>query len=838
MADPPANDNFVDATDQSGGPGFDAILINVDATKEPEEPDHAGNAGGASVWTRWTAPSTGTVRVDTCSSEFNTLLGVYTGDAVDDLTTVASNDDTAGCDGGGAGQGSLAWASVTAGTTYWIAVDGFDGAQGQARVRVTPPPSNDNFAAAASLIGVPASAAGTNLAASKEPGEPNHAGNVGGHSVWYSWTAPSTRTIRIDTCGSNFDTLLGVYTGSAVNGLTLVASNDDAQAIGGACSNGAGPLQSKVSFLTTAGTTYRIAVDGFTGGTGNGGPEGNFGLNISAAPPLNDAFADAQVLSGLPVAATGTNIDATKQSGEPSHAGNSGGRSVWYRWTAPSSGQVTIETCNSDFDTILGVYTGTAVNSLSPVASNDDTAGCGIVSGGGNRGSRVSFSATAGITYRIAVDGFNGAQGNVGVRVRPPPPANDNFAAAQLLSGLPTSAAGNNFSATRETGEPNHAGDPGGASVWYRWTAPSSGPVTVRTCGSSFDTVLGVYTGAAVGSLTPVGGNDDSCGTRSRVDFQAVEGTVYRIAVDGKAGAEGTISLNLFTTPPPPAIPSDLATTPTSPANDNSPKLHGTADADSTVSVYTNGDCSGSPAATGTTAEFASPGISVTVPGDSTTQLSARAANLVDDTSQCSSAIQYVEDSTAPDTVIDSPPHGTTGDPTPTFAFHSTEGESTFLCSVDQGTPDFDDCSGAASHTPADALADGDYTFRVKATDSAGNDDSVPATEAFTVDTSGPPVLNPPVMLDVAPPIATITLGPGGRTRDRTPTFGFASNEQGSRFDCRVDNRAWAACSSPHTMPSLSFGRHTFSARATDSAGNVGAPAERSFKVTKKRRKH
>ncbi len=75
--------------------------------------------------------------------------------------------------------------------------------------------------------------------------------------------------------------------------------------------------------------------------------------------PANDNFADAEELSGLlPLTQAGSNVDATKEPGEPDHAGGAGGSSVWYRWTAAASGPVTIDTCASDFDTLLGVYTG------------------------------------------------------------------------------------------------------------------------------------------------------------------------------------------------------------------------------------------------------------------------------------------------------------------------------------------------------------------------------------------------------------------------------------------------------------------------------------------------
>src|SRR5581483_8524117 len=92
-----------------------------------------------------------------------------------------------------------------------------------------------------------------------------------------------------------------------------------------------------------------------------------------------------------------TNIGATKQPGEPDHAGNPGGKSVWFRWTAPASGTATITTGGSNFDTLLAAYTGTALTSLAGIAADDDA-------GATDRTSTIAFPATAGTTYLIAVD--------------------------------------------------------------------------------------------------------------------------------------------------------------------------------------------------------------------------------------------------------------------------------------------------------------------------------------------------------------------------------------------------------------------------------------------------
>src|SRR6266567_1585110 len=138
-----------------------------------------------------------------------------------------------------------------------------------ATLSVNANPINDYFTNRITLIGTNLITAGTNVGATKEPGEPDHAGNTGGASVWWTWTAPANGTLRIATTNSDFDTVLGVYTGSSVSNLTLVASDDDS----------GGRLTSLVDFDVTGGTDYQIAVDGF------GGASGSISLTVAFAPP-------------------------------------------------------------------------------------------------------------------------------------------------------------------------------------------------------------------------------------------------------------------------------------------------------------------------------------------------------------------------------------------------------------------------------------------------------------------------------------------------------------------------------------------------------------------------
>ena len=144
------------------------------------------------------------------------------------------------------------------------------------------------------------------------------------------------------------------------------------------------------------------------------------------------------------------------------------------------------------------------------------------------------------------MDGFGGASGNIQLTVKPGL-LNDAFADRLQITGSSDIVVGSNVGATREANEPYHWRSTGGASVWWTWTAPLSGTVTISTAGSSFDTILAAYTGSSLASgLTLVANNDDG-GTdaTSKISFFATAGTVYQIAVDGYGGAAGSILLEV-----------------------------------------------------------------------------------------------------------------------------------------------------------------------------------------------------------------------------------------------------------------------------------------------------
>jgi hypothetical protein len=632
----------------SGGDEVQAVTWTGAATREVGEPNHAGFAGNNTVWLGYYATSTGWVSVDTQNSDFDTVLGVYTGNSVSTLTQIAANDDVA------AGETfSRVRINVTAGRQYHIAVSGKGTGSGTANVRVLAHDNFDNWVDAdpfdaepadktgywsyadfehgdstleagenhgvgrvhsvwqvftpsvttrigcnlwtydapvsmraftgatigtATLVAtgpdVPydsegyfemAATAGTTyhvaltsvnyrvasyadyecymrqdnddfatakvitpnlstnttytamtLAATKEVGEPNH-GAAATHSVWYSWTPATTSNVRLTTSLEDVDPMIAVYTGAAVNALTLVGSSDDA--VG---------TRPDLTFTAVAGTTYRIAVDS------KGTIGGSTRLNVqSAVAPANDLFANATVVPATGGTFAASTWGAGTEIGEPQHGTVVGGSSLWWNWTAPATRLIAIDTTQSSASSQVAVYTGTSVNALALVARSQDWNGTG-------RG-RVEFVATAGTTYRIAIDLANNGDGDVLLDVEPPP-SNDKFGGSVTL-GAVGKAQTVTLGGSKQVGEPAHAGNAGGSSVWYSWTAPVGGSITFNTVGSDFDTLLGVYTGTAVDTLVGVVANDDAIGTASKVTFTATAGFTYRIAIDGKNDARGTAVL-------------------------------------------------------------------------------------------------------------------------------------------------------------------------------------------------------------------------------------------------------------------------------------------------------
>lgn len=420
---------------------------------------------------------------------------------------------------------------------------------------VVPAPSNDFFVGREPITSIPATLTTSSRNATAEPGEGIHVYEPADYpgelptpkSLWWTWTAPTDGVYSLSTDGSDFDTLLAVYRGNNVATLDLAGRNDDAGF----------DWTSTVVFPASSGTAYQFVVDGYYSlvdpfdpfsptVTDFGGVQLNFKMND---PMINDNFADRTPFTGLNVAVTGHNVGSSWEPLEPEHFCYDPPlcyepfATVWWSWTAPSTGPVTFSTAGSSFDTILAVYTGSSLGGLSQIASNDDADDIGWLT----LASEVNFFAQAGQSYQIAVDTAAGV-GNVELHVANAPP-NDSFNNSISLTGDLVEAEGYTLNATFEAGEPSPVGNVFGRSIWWNWTAPRTGKVTLTTDGSNFDTTLVVYTGNSVSSLTSVVENNDRVDVKIRtslVSFGATEGATYQIQLDGYEGLAGRARLTLM----------------------------------------------------------------------------------------------------------------------------------------------------------------------------------------------------------------------------------------------------------------------------------------------------
>ena len=239
-----------------------------------------------------------------------------------------------------------------------------------------------------------------------------------------------------------------------------------------------------------------------------------------------------------------------------------------------------------------------------------------------------------------------------------------------------------------------------------------------------------------------------------------------------------TASYTQGATPPDP--PQITDTHPASPANDNNPKVKGTLGGGNpqTVKIFTNASCQGAAAASDTAAQFTGAGITVSVPDDQTTTISATAVDAASHESACSNPFDYAEDSTAPETQIDSGPSGTTNDAGPSFTFSSPDNSASFQCRLDSNNAaDWASCSSPKAYS---SLADGTHTFEVRAVDTAGNPDLTPATRTFTVDTT--------------PPDTTIDSGPAGAPRTTTAPTSPSTAATRREVQCQLDSGSYADC--------------------------------------------
>ncbi len=356
---PPSNDDF---SRPRKFPSIGSVFTetNTLATIQAGEPLHAGiSTVAASMWYSYSPIADGPVLVDTLRSGFPTVLAVYTGSTLSSLRSIASAAGTNG------NAGVELVFQATKGSTYWIAVASVStNSTGQFRLELQP---NGTIDVLPPLVSVSGLADGFLTLTNKLA--------VSGTALDPQPSPSGVQSVQVSLNNSISSTAFGTTNWKLLSPLTLA------------------PGQNQISV-----TSYDYA--------GNKSSPLVFSVYYRQPTQGNDAFALGTVLTNLSDTVKGSNVGATKEPGEPDHAGNAGGHSVWWVFNPPFSGLLSVTLRNSDFDTVMAVYTGDYVNDLTVVAANDDSLP-------GVSFSSLQVAVTAGVPIHIAVDGFGGATGNI-----------------------------------------------------------------------------------------------------------------------------------------------------------------------------------------------------------------------------------------------------------------------------------------------------------------------------------------------------------------------------------------------------------------------------------------
>jgi methionine-rich copper-binding protein CopC len=285
-----------------------------------------------------------------------------------------------------------------------------------------------------------------------------------------------------------------------------------------------------------------LAGNNYAGITG----DSTWNFKTTGASVLNDNFANRIVLSGVPVSTSGSNIGATPEVDEPSQSETT--ESVWWSWTAPSSGTFVVDTKGSNFDTYLSIFNGSALNNLTLIGSDDD--------GGENTTSLISLNATAGKTYQIAVDGFSSNTGSIQLNIATgdtTPPTASSFSPADNATGVGVGAnLVINFSEAIQQGAGNLVLKKLSDNSVVETIAVTADNITISgselTINPTADLKEGTdyYVEIANGAMTDLAGNNYAGITGNSTWNFKTKGTA---AINGTAGADnltGTASSDII----------------------------------------------------------------------------------------------------------------------------------------------------------------------------------------------------------------------------------------------------------------------------------------------------
>ncbi len=373
------------------------------------------------------------------------------------------------------------------------------------RIRVQP--RNDDFAQRILIPELPVVLQGSFDGAGVEAGEPGGAPSGEG-SLWWSWTAHTNGTVRAQS-----STPIKVFEGETLARLRPVAT-----------------LIGNRSFKVLAGRTYHFRAAG----------SDDDSVYVSLAwLPANDHFANRILLIGTNLTIDANNAGATLERNEPGVGNWVGGASLWWTWTAPASGTLLITRTNHVKTTFLGIFRGTKFANFESLYGDQTESS-----------PPVQLPVEAGVNYHLALHDPSGGYGPAPVTMHlrfVPQSLNDHFAQALSLAGAEVIFGGANYNATREPGEPARSIGQAAveATLWWKWTATSSGLATISAAPGSFKPFVEVFQGHNLASLETLFGNTIYLGVPATFSFEVSTGQEYYLSVGGAGSARGEFELRL-----------------------------------------------------------------------------------------------------------------------------------------------------------------------------------------------------------------------------------------------------------------------------------------------------
>ena len=426
-------------------------------------------------------------------------------------------------------------AQIAQGGTYTVLVGNGLGAAATLPATMTLAVSNfpagTNFAGRVALSGTSGLITADNRNGSFEPGEPLHAGQPGGKAVWYSWIAPVTGVVTMQTSGSTFDTLLAVYTGNSLSNLVVVDSDE----------GHGGFYTSKLNFNAFQGTQYQIAIDGF------GGDSGTFILswqeqNTSHLLPvfLNQPQNQTVAPGGTAIFnSTGGRVCGNGQTNcfDP----NPQLSYQWYFFGNPIPGATTnVLVVTNVQPAQVGTY---SLLIWTPYQTNQsDNAFLQINLTGSDVENALATDKLLDAQQALVI-GNSAPQLTTRVTDGSGPTPKD----ASIVRGYTGTQVFNTTGSATSPGEVI-CGVIGGASDWLSFVAEAPGVLYLNTDGSSYDTVMAVFrrspTNSSVLQLLACDNNSGSNGLTSALSIPVVAGQTNYIDVDGVNGVSGILQLN------------------------------------------------------------------------------------------------------------------------------------------------------------------------------------------------------------------------------------------------------------------------------------------------------